>query len=151
MTKKLIIVFSFFLILASIDLQAQNLDPVKIESSTSVSGDTLTIMVEFSIEENWMVYDSLGGEVGPIPISFDHNAILNLEFISIKKPKTKHKYDDIFEVDLWYFTNKASYELSYIITDSNLPYLGVVSLEFMSCNLTNGVCLPPKSVDIPVK
>ena len=52
MTKKLIIVFSFFLIFASIDLQAQNLDPVKIESSTSVSGDTLTIMVEFSIEEN---------------------------------------------------------------------------------------------------
>lgn len=144
-------IFSFLTIFCGADAFGQKADPVKVESSTSVSGDTLTIKVEFSIEKDWMVYDSLGGKVGPIPISFNHDAIQNLSLIEVVKPETKHKYDDIFEVDLWYFSKKSTYELSYKIADMNMPYLGTISLEYMSCNLTNGVCLPPKLVDIPVK
>ena len=143
----------FGLILAGLitNGQGQQTDPVKVTTEAKVSGDTLAITVNFRVEENWMVYDSLGGEVGPIPISFNNDGISGAELISINKPDTKHKYDDIFEVDLWYFTKKASYTLLYKVSDLNIPATGSVALEIMSCNLTSGVCLPPKLVDIPAK
>ncbi|MFL2582486.1 MAG: protein-disulfide reductase DsbD domain-containing protein [Flavobacteriales bacterium] len=145
-TTLLLLVF----ISANAQNQNQKQEPVKIESKTLISGDTLTLKIDFNVQEDWMVYDSLADERGPIPLSFNNDAILNLELIKINKPKTKHKYDDIFEVDLWYFTNSVSYELCFKILNSDIPVSGTILLEYMSCNLTSGVCLPPRLVDVPV-
>ncbi len=149
--KKLVSILLLLLTgLVSTKAQNQQQDPVKIESKTLISGDTLTLKIDFNVQEDWMVYDSLADDRGPIPLSFKNDAVLNMELIKINKPKTKHKYDDIFEVDLWYFTNKVSYELCFKILDANIPVSGTILLEYMSCNLTSGVCLPPKLVDVPV-
>ena len=147
--KSIITVLLFFVFVYA-NAQSQKQDPVNIEANTLISGDTLTLKIDFSVQEDWMVYDSLAADRGPIPLSFNNDAILNLELIKINKPETKHKYDDIFEVDLWYFTNKVSYELCFKILDANIPVSGTILLEYMSCNLTSGVCLPPKLVDVPV-
>ena len=147
---KSIITVVLFLVFVSGNAQIQKQDPVKIESKTLISGDTLTLKIDFSVLDDWMVYDSLAADRGPIPLSFNNDAILNLELIKINKPETKHKYDDIFEVDLWYFTNKVSYELCFKILDANIPVSGTILLEYMSCNLISGVCLPPKLVEVPV-
>ena len=147
---KSIITTLLLLVFISANAQNQKQEPVKIESKTLISGDTLTLKIDFNVQEDWMVYDSLADERGPIPLSFNNDAILNLELIKINKPKTKHKYDDIFEVDLWYFTNSVSYELCFKILNSDIPVSGTILLEYMSCNLTSGVCLPPKLVDVPV-
>ena len=147
---KSIITTLLLFVFISANAQNQKQEPVKIESKTLISGDTLTLKIDFSVQEDWMVYDSLGGDRGPIPLSFNNDAILNLELIKINKPKTKHKYDDIFEVDLWYFTNSVSYELCFKILNSDIPVSGTILLEYMSCNLTSGVCLPPRLVDVPV-
>ena len=140
------------LLLSFISVSAQNTqnEPVEIESKSTKSGDTLKLKINFIVQDDWMVYDSLGGEQGPIPLSFNNDAVLNMELIKINKPKTKHKYDDIFEVDLWYFTNKVSYELCFKILNAKIPVSGTILLEYMSCNLTSGVCLPPKLVEVPV-
>lgn len=149
--KKLVpIALLMLTILVSAKSQNQQTSPVKIESKTLISEDTLTLKIDFNVQEDWMVYDSLADDRGPIPLSFSNDAILNMELIKINKPETKHKYDDIFEVDLWYFTNKVSYELCFKILDSDIPISGTILLEYMSCNLTSGVCLPPKLVDVPV-
>ncbi len=147
---KSIITTLLLLVFISANAQNQKQEPVKIESKTLISGDTLTLKIDFNVQEDWMVYDSLADERGPIPLSFNNDAILNLELIKINKPKTKHKYDDIFEVDLWYFTNSVSYELCFKILNSDIPVSGTILLEYMSCNLTSGVCLPPRLVDVPV-
>lgn len=147
--KKL--VFLSVCILNFISTNGQNQkEPVEIVSLTSISGDTLQLEINFILQEDWMVYDSLGGDQGPIPLSFNSGEVLNLELIEVVKPKTKHKYDDLFEIDLWYFTDKVSYQLRYKILDLNIPISGTVLLEYMSCNLTSGVCLPPKIVDVPL-
>ncbi|MBI34513.1 MAG: hypothetical protein CMP67_04025 [Flavobacteriales bacterium] len=140
------------LLLSFISVSAQNTqnEPVEIESKSTKSGDTLKLKINFIVQDDWMVYDSLGGEQGPIPLSFNNEAVLNLKLIQIKKPKTKHKYDDIFEIDLWYFTNNVTYELDFLILDPSVPVSGTILLEYMSCNLTSGVCLPPKLVEVPV-
>ena len=147
---KRIITTLLLLVFISANAQNQKQEPVKIESKTLISGDTLTLKIDFNVQEDWMVYDSLADDRGPIPLSFNNDAILNLELIKINKPKTKHKYDDIFEVDLWYFTNSVSYELCFKILNSDIPVSGTILLEYMSCNLTSGVCLPPRLVDVPV-
>ena len=149
---KSIVITSLLLVFISANAQNQNQkqEPVKIESKTEISGDTLTLKIAFKVQEDWMVYDSLSDNRGPIPLSFNNDAILNLELIEIRKPKTKHKYDDIFEVDLWYFTDNVSYELCFKILNSDIPVSGTILLEYMSCNLNSGVCLPPKLVDVPV-
>jgi thiol:disulfide interchange protein DsbD len=147
---KNIFTFLLLILLFSVNAHNQKNQPVKIDSEISIFRDTLTLKIDFSVQDDWMVYDSLGGEEGPIPISFNNSSILNLEFIKVTKPKTKHKYDDIFEVDLWYFTNAVTYELSYKIINLKVPVSGTVLLEYMSCNLISGVCLPPKLVDIPI-
>jgi hypothetical protein len=147
--KNLFFLSIFILNFISINGQNQK-EPVEIKSLTSISGDTLKLEINFIVQQDWMVYDSLGGDQGPIPLSFNNQEILNLELIELVKPKTKHKYDDIFEVDLWYFTNRVSYKLYYKIVDSEIPISGTVLLEYMSCNLTSGVCLPPKLVDLPL-
>ena len=147
---KSIITTLLLFVFISANAQNQKQEPVKIESKTLISGDTLTLKIDFNVQEDWMVYDSLADDRGPIPLSFNNDAILNLELIKINKPKTKHKYDDIFEVDLWYFTNSVSYELCFKILNSDIPVSGTILLEYMSCNLTSGVCLPPRLVDVPV-
>ena len=143
--KRIISIISALLIVVYANAQGAK-EPVKIESLTSVSGDTITILLDFIVEDDWMVYDSLGGEVGPIPLSFAYNNLKGIELIGVNKPKTKHKFDDIFEVDLWYFVKEAQYQLKFKVTNSD-TYSGSVSAEYMSCNLTSGVCLPPQIFD----
>ena len=150
MKKVVLIALLLLTVFVSVKAQNQQQGPVKIESKTLISGDTLTLKIDFNVQEDWMVYDSLADDRGPIPLSFNNDAVLNMELIKINKPKTKHKYDDIFEVDLWYFTNKVSYELCFKILNAKIPVSGTILLEYMSCNLTSGVCLPPKIVDVPV-
>lgn len=149
--KNLILATSFLLLLVSQGLQAQVQEPVKIEKTVSVSNDTVSVKINFVIEDNWMVYDSLSADVGPFPVSFNYDGVQNLEFLGLKKPHTKKKYDDIFEVDLWYITEGGTYEVKFKIVNKDIDPIGFITMEYMCCNLTSGVCLPPKVESISVK
>ena len=148
--KNLLAILLLFVGVSFVSAQGDQQKPVKVETSVSKSGDELIVTINLKVEDDWIVYDSLDGDVGPIPISFDHDLLQNLELIKIKKPKTKHKFDDVFEVDLWYFAHEAIYELQYKITDKSFDPAGSLSMEYMCCNLTSGVCLPPKLIDVEV-
>lgn len=136
--------------------QAQNsfgneitIEPVKINHTTKISGDSIFVYINFEVEDNWMVYDSLDGEVGPIPISISTEGSTGATMQKIIKPELKQKFDDIFEVNLWYFQHSATYEL---IFTANEPTAVInISGEYMACNLTSGVCLPPAPFTFSVK
>ena len=99
--------------------------------------------MEFTVDSNWIVYDSIAGDNGPIPLSFQ---MLNAKGVpvnfEIKKPKIKKKFDDLFMMDIYYFEDHASYQFivpSAIKTGSILT----MEVEYMCCNLSTGVCMPP--------
>lgn len=140
--KKIIIILAVLLFSISVSAQDKQ-EPIKIGASTSVLGDTLIVTIDFKVKDGWIVYDSLSGEVGPIPLNLNLDGLNGLELIGIKKPKTKKKFDDIFEVDLWYFFNEALYELKFKVTSADTVF-GSLSAEYMSCNLNSGICLPPR-------
>ena len=123
--------------------------PVSIEQVIAEKGDTVILSVVFNVSDNWMVYDSIIGDGGPIPLTFDLSTLSNLSLIKVIKPAHLHKkYDDIFEVDMLYFKENVTYEFILLKTNTAEAYSFLGSFEYMCCNLTSGVCLPPRIVDI---
>ena len=126
--------------------------PVSVEQAIAEKGDTVILSVTFNVSDNWMVYDSIIGDGGPIPLTFNLRTLSNLSLIKIIKPAHLYKkYDDIFEVDMLYFKENVTYQFIFIKTNSAEAYSFLGSFEYMCCNLTSGVCLAPKVVDINSK
>ncbi len=132
-------------------LQAQAESPVTVAQSKMIKGDTLQLTIDFIVDNDWMVYDSVSSELGPIPLTFSFDGIQNLTYLNVEKPYLKTKYDDIFEVDLWYFKDTVSYVFNFKKIDALLESKIDGSFEFMSCNLISGICLPPKVIDVIVE
>lgn len=142
---------SLFILVIHCVTQGQNDNPVSIRHKLSSKSDTLILAVEFKVDSNWMVYDSIAGEVGPIPISFDFVNQTNLKLIKQVKPKLREKHDEIFDVDLWYFKNIATYQFYFVKVNVGEPYSIILMTEYMSCNLTTGICLPPATKEFKTK
>lgn len=132
-------------------LQAQAESPVTVAQSKMIKGDTLQLTIDFIVDNDWMVYDSVSSDLGPIPLTFSFVGIQNLTYLNVEKPYLKTKYDDIFEVDLWYFKDTVSYVFNFKKIDALLESKIDGSFEFMSCNLISGICLPPKIIDVIVE
>ena len=132
-------------------LQAQAESPVTVAQSKMIKGDTLQLTIDFIVDNDWMVYDSVSSDLGPIPLTFSFDGIQNLTYLNVEKPYLKTKYDDIFEVDLWYFKDTVSYVFNFKKVDALLESKIDGSFEFMSCNLISGICLPPKIIDVIVE
>lgn len=140
-----LLILSFFTATYS---QAKEIAPVDAKSSFIEKGDSLILIVEFIVQDNWMVYDSVIGDGGPVPLTFDFSGLDNLTLLKKGKPSLHSKHDDIFEVDLLYFKENVQYHFTFLKEDAKLPIALNGSFEFMCCNLTSGVCLAPQLVDI---
>ena len=126
--------------------------PVEVKQTITEKGDSVILKISFAVSDNWMVYDSIIGEGGPIPLTFDLNTLTNLSLAKILKPKHLHKkHDDIFEVDMLYFKEDVAYEFVFLKEKKGEVYSILGSFEFMCCNLTSGVCLAPRTIDIDTK
>ena len=126
--------------------------PVEVKQTLIEKGDSVILKISFAVSDNWMVYDSIIGEGGPIPLTFDLNILSNVSLLKISKPAHLHKkHDDIFEVDMLYFKEDVTYEFIFLKEKKSEPYSFLGSFEFMCCNLTSGVCLAPRVIDINSK
>lgn len=117
--------------------------PVNVFAEKVQDSVALKVSVIFSVDSNWIVYDSIAGEDGPIPISFQlmdsKGKKVNYQ---LRKPNFKKKYDDLFMMDIFYFEDSARYEMS-LPTSLKGESMLTIDVEYMSCNLTTGVCMPP--------
>jgi hypothetical protein len=119
-------------------------DPVTVRVTEETKGDTVWIKVCFDIQKDWIIYDSVIGGSGPIPLELEVTANGNLTAASRVKPKLKKKHDEVFGVDILYLEKEGCYLFPYIVKGSGKKSVQV-SYTFMSCNMTTGVCLPPIS------
>jgi hypothetical protein len=123
--------------------------PVEVKQSTVEKGDSVILKVDFKVSDNWMVYDSIIGEGGPIPLTYDLSTLTNLTLLKVIKPEQLHKkHDDIFEVDMLYFQEDVTYQFVFVKTKKSEAYSFSGFLEYMCCNLTSGVCLAPRTFDV---
>lgn len=147
--KKILPILLFSLIFINAVFAEQEFTPVTTEQVLTEKGDSVFLTINFSVSPNWMVYDSIIGDGGPIPLTFDFSDLTNVSLIQIIKPVHLHKkHDEIFEVDMLYFKENSTYKFVFIKTEGQKPFSISGTFEYMCCNLTSGVCLAPRTEDI---
>ncbi len=146
--KKLIAVFSVFVLLVSI-VNAQVLDPVKVKHSFKQKDDIVTISFTTTCEKDWHIYSHYTKEGGPIPtnIVIEESPDFKLygKIIESRKPHTE--FDKNFNMDLSFFYNSVVFSQKIkVLSEQNFNVKGY--LEYMACN--NETCIPPQEYDFEI-
>jgi len=129
--------FFFFLLsfLAIANLNAQILDPVKWTTKTEKISDTeFNLVMDGVIEADWHLYSQFTPENGPLPaeLVFD-NAKGNYELIGkAKESPYKKQYNDVFEVDEYYFEKKVTFKQKVKILNPKVTSIKM-RLDYQVC------------------
>jgi len=132
-------------LLCSILVNAQIVDPVKWATSVEKLSDTEYLLItSATIEPGWHLYSQDVPEDGPIPTTFNYEANgFTIEGSTLEEEG--HTIDDpIFNMKIKFFENTAIFKQKILLTDTVNEVNGTV--EFMVCD--DARCLPPTEVDL---
>lgn len=131
--RKLIFVFIAFLTL--INVNAQIKEPVKWTSKTEKISDTeFNLIATGIIEPEWHVYSQFTPDGGSLPMVLtfkDQKGNYELIGKAKESPYKKH-FNDVFEVEEYYFDNKVTVTQKVKVTNTNLSKIKL-SLEYQVC------------------
>lgn len=132
MKKVLFLLLSFLTLFTA---QGQMVNPVKWSSRVEKISDTeFHLVMEAKIEDDWHVYSQFTPENGPLPAEFKFkDAKGNYELIGkVKESPFKKQYNDVFEVDEYYFEKKATFTQKIKVTNPNFTTLKA-SVDYQVC------------------
>jgi thiol:disulfide interchange protein DsbD len=122
-------------LLAFANANAQIVKPVKWTSKVEKINDSeFNLIMEATIEKDWHVYSQFTPENGPLPAEFTfENAKGNFELLGkTKESPYKKQYNDVFEVDEYYFEKKATFTQKIKITNPKLTSIKT-KIDFQVC------------------
>ena len=133
---KQILAFLFFS-LTFISVNAQ-LEPVKWSTEIEKISDTeYNLIYTADIEKNWHLYSQTLPEGGAIPTEFIYNEkTLSKDFELVGKAKESisiTKYDKVFQMDLTYFDNEATFTQKIKILNPDLASIEA-EVSFQACD-----------------
>ncbi len=143
----LFIVITFAGIFFSSKINAQIEEPVKWKFSTEkIDENTLNLIMEASIEDNWHLYSQFFDAGGPLPLIFNFEENNNYKLIGgvIEYQQPKEEFDDVFEITVRYFEKYAKFTQKVEIL-SNEGFNIVGNLEGQACYDLDGKCIPVSS------
>jgi len=141
--KKLLLILVAILTFANTN--AQIVKPVKWTSKVEKISDTeVNLIMQATIEKDWHVYSQYTPDMGPLPAEFKfENAKGNYELIGkVKESPYKKQYNDVFEVDEYYFANNATFTQKVKIINPKLTTIKG-SIDFQVCK---EVCINDNNV-----
>jgi len=117
-------------------------EPVKWKYNINESGE---IVFKATVERGWKLYDMNIPEGGPIPTSFSFDEVKGAELVGklFTNTKTKSQYEEVFKMNVPYFSENPTFIQKLKITDKE-KFLISGSINFMSCN--NESCVPGNEV-----
>lgn len=137
--KKLL--FSLLTLLVFSTVNAQILDPVKWKTRVEKKSDTeLILIMDAKIDNGWHFYSQNTPDGGALPAVFtfkDAKGNFQLVGKTIESPYEKH-YNEIFEVDEYFFTKSAQFKQTVKILNPKLTTIKAV-LEGQTC--IDGKCI----------
>lgn len=139
------ILFSTFLLLLTVVVQAQIQEPVKFKSELKdLPAGEAEVLFTGAIDKGWHVYSTDLGDGGPISATFNVENISGAELVGKLKPVGKEvaAFDKLFEMKVRYFENTARFVQKLKLTGGAYQIEGY--LEYGACNDEN--CLPPTQV-----
>ena len=129
------IFFLFITFLALINVNAQIKEPVKWTSKTEKISDTeFNLIATGIIEPEWHVYSQFTPDGGSLPMVLtfkDQKGNYELIGKAKESPYKKH-FNDVFEVEEYYFDNKVTVNQKVKVTNTNLSKIKL-SLEYQVC------------------
>lgn len=138
------------LLLSVYFMEAQILEPVKWTASVQKISETeYDLVATAKIDSGWHLYSQTVPEEGPIPTKFVFQT--NTSYTLIGKTMEEEGItvnDQIFNMKITYFDNKAQFKQRIKLTNKKLTNL-VAEVEFMACD--DERCLPPAYVDLYFK
>lgn len=121
-------------------------------AATVKPGDKIDIKVSAKLNEGWHVYSTTPVEEGPVPteIAFADTAPLKMAG-KIRQPKPIVKFDENFGVNTEYYDKDVVFTVPAVVKENakNGTQKAIVEVTFMACN--DRMCLPPKTVEVPVE
>lgn len=137
--KKILFTLVAFLVLTN--LSAQILDPVKWSSRVEQKSDTeLVLIMDAKIDAGWHLYSQFTPDGGALPAIFNYkDAKGNYQLIGKTiESKYEKEFNDIFEVDEYYFTKSAQFKQTIKVLNPKLKTIKVF-LEGQTC--IDGKCI----------
>ena len=141
--KKLLSILG--LLLSSIYIQAQILDPVSFSTEfNKVSDDVAEIVFTAQIDPGWHIYSTELGDGGPISASFNVDRMTGAHVDGKLLPVGNEQavFDKLFNMEVRYFEKTAKFVQRVRLEGGTYRLEGY--LEYAACNDQN--CLPPSEV-----
>jgi len=140
----------FILIIASVLLKAQIVNPTKWEFDSKQVGNEVDLIFIATIDNGWHLYDTYLPEGGPIATSFVFEDSTLFEFVGeiLKEPQPVITFDQTFQMNVGYFSNVATLTQKIKLKSSDPVEIKGFVL-FMSCN--DETCTPPEETQFSFK
>ena len=129
------IVITLLLFLAFANVNAQIVKPVKWTSKVEKLSETeFNLVMEGKIDDEWHVYSQFTPENGPLPAEFTfENAKGNYELVGkTKESPYKKQYNEVFEVDEYYFEHKVTFTQKVKIVNAKLTSIKA-KIDYQVC------------------
>ena len=123
-------------LLFSLSAISQILTPVTWDTEVKeINNDTISLIINATIIENWHLYTQDIPEGGPIPTTFTfENENNDFELIgSTTESKSHNSYDKIFEMDLGYFDVSATFTQKIKLLNKELSEIKAF-VDFQACD-----------------
>ncbi|MCK0114816.1 protein-disulfide reductase DsbD domain-containing protein [Gelidibacter sp. F63206] len=142
-TKKIVLLaFSLFI---GVSMSAQILTPAKWSVSVSKKhpkqGEIVELIFTVKLDATWHLYSNKQSyDLGPLPTTFEFEAndsymlLGDMQAIGVKKT-----HDEVFEVVVNYFEEKAEFRQKVKILSSKVTIMG--SYEYQVCTTVDGKCI----------
>jgi len=130
------IVSLFLTLFTCLSVFSQIIEPVKWSSDIKELGDnTYELIFKAEIEDGWYLYTQNVPEGGPIAtlFSFENENDAFKLVGDVVESKSKSKFDKIFEMDLSYFMDSATFTQKIEVLDPSMALIKA-SVDFQSCD-----------------
>jgi len=147
---KKIIYTLLFTIVAGV-VSAQIKDPVSWTfEAKKKTADTYEVVLSANIQGKWHIYSQKTGKGGPIPtkVNFKANPLLNITGAVKEVGKVEKVYDEIFQTDVLYLSNKVQYVQTVKLKGKAKTNI-TGTIEYMVCD--DAQCLPPAKKVFDIK
>ena len=129
---------AFLIVLFSIQTVFSQIEPVKWSAEVEKISDTeYNLFYKADIEDHWHLYSQTLPEGGAIPTEFIYNEdALKNDFKLVGKATESEsitKFDKVFQMDLTYFDNAATFTQKIELNDSNISQIEA-EISFQACD-----------------
>lgn len=144
--KKINRLLTPLLLLIAFSASAQFQKHARFEVTTSAKqasvGDEIDIILRAVIDKDWYLYSSdISPDLGPTPTSLTLEPHASFEVVGKLKPVgAQKKFDKIWEADITFFENRATFRQTIKVLSKNPIVKG--EIDFLTCSNVSGLCVP---------